>query len=50
MQQKFIADQEQEKKRVNVRFDEELARLKQLWALMSPPVNPVASTSRSGKN
>ncbi|MDB5895594.1 MAG: hypothetical protein JWQ88_3125 [Rhodoferax sp.] len=31
-QQRFIADQAQEKKRVNDRFDEELARLKPLWS------------------
>ena len=31
-QRRFIADQEQEKKRVNIRFDAELARLRQLWA------------------
>ena len=36
VQQKFIADQEQEKKRVNLRFDEELVKLKQLWAMGSP--------------
>ena len=30
-QRRFIADQELEKKRVNARFDAELARLKQLW-------------------
>jgi hypothetical protein len=31
-QQRFIADQTLEKKRVNDRFDEELARLKPLWS------------------
>ena len=36
-QQKFIADQEQEKKRVNQRFDDELARLTQLWAMVARP-------------
>lgn len=36
VQQKFIAEQEQEKKRVNQRFDEELAKLKQLWAMLNP--------------
>ena len=30
---KFVQDQEQEKKRVNTRFDEELVKLKQLWAM-----------------
>ena len=49
VQQKFIADQEQEKKRVNQRFDEELAKLKQLWALASPPAQPGASASPVGK-
>lgn len=45
VQQKFIADQNQEKKRVNLRFDEELVRLKQLWAMMSP-----AASASIGKN
>jgi hypothetical protein len=31
-QQRFIAAQEQEKKRIGARFDEELARLKALWS------------------
>ncbi|MDB5859306.1 MAG: hypothetical protein JWQ76_2995 [Ramlibacter sp.] len=30
-QQRFVANQEEEKKRVNARFDEELAQLKKLW-------------------
>ena len=50
VQQKFILDQEMEKKRVSLRFDEELLRLKQLWALMAPPVNAAADTARIGKN
>ena len=33
VQKRFIADQEAEKKRVNLRFDEELVRLNQLWSL-----------------
>ncbi len=32
VQDRFIADQDAELKRVNARFDEELVRLKQLWA------------------
>ena len=36
-QQKFIGDQEQEKRRVNQRFDAELARLTQLWAIVGRP-------------
>ena len=31
VQAKFIGDQEQEKKRVNLRFDQELVKLQQLW-------------------
>jgi len=36
VQARFIAEQEEEKKRVNARFDEEHARLKKLWG-PSPP-------------
>lgn len=45
VQQKFIADQNQEKKRVNLRFDEELVRLKQLWVMLAPP-----ASAPTGKN
>lgn len=41
VQNRFIADQEDEKKRVNARFDEERARLRPLWAGAAP-----ATTSR----
>ena len=43
MQKKFVLDQEQEKKRVNQRFDEELVKLKQLWALREGPAVPAAT-------
>ena len=33
VQKSFVAEQDMEKKRVNMRFDEELVRLKPLWAL-----------------
>ena len=46
-QQKFMAEQEQEKKRINQRFDEELLKLKPLWTLRAAPVNPVASPAVS---
>ena len=46
VQQRFIADQEQEKKRVNRRFDEELFKLRQLWALASPAASSSATASR----
>lgn len=32
VQKKFIADQEMEARRVNLRFDDELVKLRQLWA------------------
>lgn len=35
VQRRFIADQDAEIKRVNARFDEELVRLKQLWAVQT---------------
>jgi hypothetical protein len=41
VQNRFIDDQEDEKKRVNARFDEERGRLKPLWAGNAP-----ATTSR----
>jgi hypothetical protein len=40
VQKKFVQDQEQEKKRVNQRFDEELVKLKQLWALREGTAAP----------
>lgn len=36
-QNRFIADQEDEKRRINARFDEDLQRLRQLWALSGAP-------------
>jgi len=49
-QQRFIADQEQEKKRVNQRFDEELAKLRQLWALANPPASGSATGPPTVRN
>lgn len=46
VQARFIADQDAEFKRVNSRFDEELIRLKQLWALQSPGASTAASKNR----
>jgi hypothetical protein len=46
VQIRFISDQEEEKKRVNARFDEDLVKLEKFWAL-SPP-KPGAETSRTG--
>lgn len=42
-QKRFIANQDDEKKRINARFDEELARLRPQWARHGTPV--VASTT-----
>jgi hypothetical protein len=44
-QQRFIAAQEDEKKRITRRFDEELARLKLLWAQQSPGVAAASTPS-----
>lgn len=42
-QRRFVADQEVEKVRVNARFDEELARLKLLWAQQQGTPAPTAA-------
>jgi hypothetical protein len=36
-QKRFVANQDTEKHRINAQFDEELARLKQLWAQVAAP-------------
>ncbi|WP_366946023.1 DUF4124 domain-containing protein [Polaromonas sp.] len=47
VQKRFIADQEAEKKRVNMRFDEELVKLNQLWAMGgATPAAAAAPTAR----
>jgi hypothetical protein len=45
-QKRFVVDQEVEKVRVNARFDEELARLKALWAAQQAPLAVAAPASR----
>ncbi|MBS7809186.1 DUF4124 domain-containing protein [Variovorax sp. PCZ-1] len=44
VQKRFIGDQDDEKKRANLRFDEELVRLRTLWAQAAVP-SASASTS-----
>jgi hypothetical protein len=44
VQARFIADQDAEITRVNARFDEELVRLKQLWAQRAP--GPAATSGK----
>jgi hypothetical protein len=46
IQTRFIADQDAESKRVNLRFDEELVRLKQLWAAQAGGAASPASKAR----
>lgn len=46
VQWRFIGDQDMELKRVNTRFDEELVRLKQLWALQLPVVPAATGKTR----
>jgi len=45
VQRRFIANQEEEKKRINERYDEELARLKTLWATIGG-TNPGTATAK----
>lgn len=47
VQKRFIADQDTEKKRVNMRFDEELVKLNQLWAMGGAA--PDAATASSAR-
>jgi Domain of unknown function (DUF4124) len=51
-QKRFIAEQTMEKQRVNARFDEELVKLQQLWAMANAPVTglPASSSRDSAKN
>lgn len=49
VQKRFLADQDLEKQRVNSRFDEELIKLKQLWALANGAATPAASTKAQPK-
>lgn len=46
VQRRFIGEQEGEIKRVNARFDDELVRLRQLWALSAAAPAPAAAPSR----
>lgn len=46
-QQRFISGQEEEKKRVNARFDAELVKLEKLWAAAGVPQSlPASNTAR----
>lgn len=44
-QKRFVVAQNQEKQRVNARFDEELAKLQQLWAMSNPPATDTPASS-----
>lgn len=46
-QKRFIANQEEEKRRINARFDEESLRLKPMWAKSAPPTVAAASAPAS---
>ncbi len=49
VQKRFIADQEQEKKRVSARFDEELVKLKELWTLAGSTLGNTAGAAAGAK-
>lgn len=50
-QQRFIANQDDEKKRINTKYDDELVRLRSLWAQRVAPVTASASAaSRSSSS
>ena len=47
VQGRFVADQDGEISRVNARFDEELARLKQLWPLQAGALTPAPTAAKA---
>lgn len=51
-QKHYIANQTLEKQRVNARFDEELVKLRQLWAIANAPLagTPASSSRAVGRN
>lgn len=49
VQNRFIGDQEDEKKRVNARFDDERARLSRLWPPQAAATSGVSPTGTSAK-
>ena len=49
-QRRFIAGQDQEKRRIHQRFDEELAQLRKLWATQRPvPTLPMLAPSTTAR-
>lgn len=44
-QQRFIMNQDEEKKRINARYDQELARLRALWRVASAPASRSSSSA-----
>lgn len=49
LQKRFIVDQETEKNRINARFDEELVRLRQLWAIQAAAISTVTGGTAAAK-
>lgn len=47
VQKRFIGEQESEVRRINARFDEELVRLKVLWAAQSPGRSPATTVKKT---
>ncbi|MBU0746208.1 MAG: DUF4124 domain-containing protein, partial [Gammaproteobacteria bacterium] len=47
-QQRFIAGQDQEKRRVHARFDAELAQLRKLWDTQRLPAAATSSSESTG--
>lgn len=50
VQQRFISEQDEEKKRVNRRFDEELAKLRRLWIPAQPPEPVSPGSPKAARN
>jgi hypothetical protein len=48
-QQRFLKDQDEEKKRVNQRFDEELVKLSPRWAMQAAAMAPMSAPASAPK-
>ena len=48
-QKRFVLAQEEEKRRISIRFDEELVKLRQLWARRAMPVTAIAPASTAAR-
>lgn len=49
-QKRFIANQDEEKKRINAKYDDELVRLRSIWSQRPAPASTSATATRSSSS